>query len=69
MNELDKSFESLIAVTKSAKFSSHYLGGALEGHGCVWGKKSVIPLGFPGGASGKEPACQCRKHERCGFDP
>ena len=22
--------------------------------------------GFPGGASGKEPACQCR---RCGFDP
>ena len=24
---------------------------------------------FPGGASGKEPACQCRRHERCGFDP
>ena len=23
----------------------------------------------PGGASGKEPACQCRKHERCKFDP
>ena len=20
-------------------------------------------LGFPGGASGKEPACQCRRHE------
>ena len=25
--------------------------------------------GFPGGASGKEPACQCRKHKRCGFSP
>ena len=26
-------------------------------------------MGFPGGASGKGPACQCRKHKRCGFDP
>ena len=26
-------------------------------------------LGFPGGASGKEPVCQCRRHKRCGFDP
>ena len=24
---------------------------------------------FPGGASGKEPACQCRRHKRRGFDP
>ena len=24
---------------------------------------------FPSSASGKEPACQCRKCERCGFDP
>ena len=24
--------------------------------------------GFPGGASGKEPACQCRRHRRRGFD-
>ena len=24
---------------------------------------------FPGGASGKEPACQSRRHERCRFDP
>ena len=22
-----------------------------------------------GGASGKEPACRCRRHEICGFDP
>ena len=26
-------------------------------------------VGFPGGASGKEPACQWRRHKRCGFDP
>ena len=25
--------------------------------------------GFPGGASGKEPAYQCRRHKRQGFDP
>ena len=26
-------------------------------------------LGFPGGASGKEPAYQCRRYKRCEFDP
>ena len=26
-------------------------------------------VGFPGGASGKEPACQCRRHKRLRFDP
>ena len=25
--------------------------------------------GFPGGARGKEPAYQCRRHKRYGFDP
>ena len=25
--------------------------------------------GFPGGASGKEPTCQCRGCKKCGFDP
>ena len=25
--------------------------------------------GFLGGASGKEPACQCRRYKRCGFHP
>ena len=29
----------------------------------------TIRKGFPGGASGKEPACQCRRLRRCGFDP
>ena len=26
-------------------------------------------LGFPGGASGKEPSCQWKRHRRHGFDP
>ena len=26
-------------------------------------------LGCPGGVSGKEPTCQCRRHKRCGFYP
>ena len=26
-------------------------------------------MGFPGGSDAKEPACQCRRHKRCGFDP
>ena len=25
--------------------------------------------GFPGGASCKEPVCQCRRRKRLGFDP
>ena len=30
---------------------------------------SCHPFGdFPGGASGKEPACQCRRHWVCKFD-
>ena len=24
---------------------------------------------FPGGSSGKDPTCQCRRHKRCRFDP
>ena len=38
--------------------------------------KSFVPeiltvqrLGFPGGTSGKEPTCQCRRRKKCGFDP
>ena len=26
-------------------------------------------MDFPGGASGKEPPCHCRRHKRHGFDP
>ena len=51
---------------------------------CLWGttynhflellmilldNSTAILLFFPGGASGKEPYCRCRSHERRGFDP
>ena len=26
-------------------------------------------MGFPAGASSKEPTCQCKRHKICGFDP
>ena len=26
-------------------------------------------LSFPGSTNGKEPAYQCRRHKRCGFNP
>ena len=29
----------------------------------------LVTTGFSGGASGKEPACQCRRHKRHGFNP
>ena len=30
----------------------------------------LFPIGgFPGGAIGKEPACQCRRYTACGFNP
>ena len=32
-------------------------------------KLCVFDKGFPGGASGKEPDCQFRRHKRCGFNP
>ena len=28
-----------------------------------------LTLGFPGGASGIEPTCQCKRHKRCRCDP
>ena len=36
-----------------------------------WTVLNSIPgllRGFPGGTSGKEPVCQCRRLKRCGFD-
>ena len=34
-----------------------------------WFRPLSPPIwGFPGGASGKESACQCRRHKRCGFN-
>jgi len=35
----------------------------------IFGKILKVTLGFPSGASGKEPACQFRRCKRCEFDP
>ena len=37
----------------------------------LWGKLSLAlhSLVFPGGTSGKEPACQCRRYKRLRFNP
>ena len=34
-----------------------------------WDMWICVERGFSGGHSGKEPACQCRRQKRCGFDP
>ena len=36
---------------------------------CKYKHKNTYIRGFPGGASGKEPASQCKRHKRRGFDP
>ena len=48
---------------------SHHTSQALE---AKWLEKLLVawpPGSVPGGTSGKEPACQCRRHKRCRFDP
>jgi len=37
--------------------------------GIVLKRCSKIKRLFPGGASSKEPTCQCRRHKRCRFGP
>ena len=39
------------------------------GTNSLWEKNEVFHLLFPGGASGKEPTCQCRRHETRGSIP
>ena len=38
-------------------------------HQAPCGLDSFTLLGFPGGPSGKEPTCQCRRHKRSRFNP
>ena len=40
----------------------HFADGEIR-RGLIWSTD------LPGGASDKEPACQCRRHKSCGFDP
>ena len=43
--------------------------GPAPGSGRTGSISHVLLSGFPGDASGKESACQCRRHKRHGFDP
>ena len=36
---------------------------------CVRFIEYLLDVGFPGGTSGKEPACQHRRHKKRGFSP
>ena len=36
---------------------------------CFLRTLSLTIQGFPGGANGKEPTCQCRRHKKCRLDP
>ena len=54
--------------------SGEFHGPLLAGYSPWHRKKSDMTehlalQGFPGGASGKELTCQCRRHERHRFDP
>ena len=49
--------ESMSGIRKNGASTSLILTGAREMEGCSRG------MGFPGGSSGKEPTCQCRRHE------
>ena len=59
------------AATQAARPDPKPLGHPSQGNS-VLGTQGISHLlvtgGFPGGAGGKEPAGQCRRHERCGFD-
>ena len=35
----------------------------------MFGLGYILEIDFTGGFSGKEHACQCRRHKRRGFDP
>ena len=54
--------------------SSHFVTGQVphlstDTHtASIWGPFKAPP-GFPGGSSGKEPTCQCRRCKRHGFNP
>ena len=42
---------------------------ALKSDPYFFSLRSSFKRGFPGGASGEEPACQCRRPKRHRFDP
>ena len=43
--------------------------GIFQARVLEWGAIAFSKLGFPVGACGKEPICQCRRYKRHEFDP
>ena len=81
---VQQSTDSLqVAVAQLDVVDRELTGHALRPHTRFSSKEAVITLpwwfsggligacraGFPGGASGKEPACQCRRCKGCRFNP
>ena len=48
-------------------FVNHVYQEMIKFFSCIC--EIITWLGFPEGTSGKEPACQYRRHQRHGFDP
>ena len=54
---------------KAKRWPSIYCAHECWGDHCNFCVCVCSCVDFPGGTSGKEPACQCRRRERRGFDP
>ena len=59
-NPMDRGARQLTVM--GSRGVEHYWSNLACTHTCTYS-------GFPGGVSGKEPDCQCRRHKRCGFHP
>ena len=73
-NENWHSFSSPVATVEFSKFagvlstaSSLRIYSEIRQTGYLFFSSCI--MGFPGGTSGKESACQCRRCQRCRFDP
>ena len=60
----------LLQYSGLEKYTNCIVHGVAESDTTEWLSRSyILHVGFPGGTSGKEPACQCRRHKRWGLDP
>ena len=68
---------SLLSEVNSSRRNGELGSKHLAGSSFHWGENWILNTSyrnwespcFPGGARGKEPTCQCRRHRRFRFDP
>ena len=78
---INNEVEGITWMVESWKFEGNYLASFTWNLGKVNSKQPLCIeidltisrkiqeyMGFPGGTSGKEPTCQCRRCKRCEFD-